>query len=834
MAKFQIILIRPSGYPHTEAFREVAETLQFGLQKLGHTTQIRENTPDADSINIFLGAHLLPAGQASIVPAGSIIYNLEQLGGPELPEGYCDLACQRQLWDYSKQNIEKWKALGCRQTPIHVPLGYVPELTRIQPAAAQDIDVLFYGSLNERRKRVLAALREAGVKVQTIFGIYGKERDELIGRSKIVLNIHFYEAKVFEIVRISYLLANSKAVVTESSVDMPADESGNSPVLSLPYDSLIDGCLSLLKNENERWKLEQRALQWFSQQSETEILNKALQETAAETKLPSFPRKLNLGSGKDWRADYFNVDCDGYWEPDAVLDFNQPLPIGQPIESPRLGTVVLQNDFFDEIIANDSLEHIPRLTTAMTSCLNLLRVDGLFRISVPYDLSWGAWQDPTHVRAFNERSWLYYTEWFWYMGWMESRFDLVQFELGLSPIGHALKQQGMRSEDLVRQPRAVDQLRVVLRKRLLTDAERQQVSRYLQRPNRRTAAQSAAIAAPVSATPKPTHMPAAPVLSRAEKPGKRILYLSGGLAPDYQCDLLFHGLRSLPDVEVVDVSRLSYLYSDYGDLSKLYGKGFTVYGLLANEPSVDRSDIVPKLRKHYFDLVIYGSVHRDRSYWNEVMQNYLPHEIIFIDGEDQPQIIGDILDKGIYFKRELAAAIPGVHPIQFAIPASKVLQNFVSKTRVRALIDPRDRSTYIYKDEASYYADYAQSRFAITMRKAGWDCLRHYEIIANNCIPLFLDLYQCPPTTMVNLPKAELMEALTHLDKDATYWDTDEGHAVWMSLYRRIRTKFDQHCTTEMLARYVLDVQKALPQVLKQELRLPVTHEAETAAAVRV
>jgi len=58
----------------------------------------------------------------------------------------------------------------------------------------------------------------------------------------------------------------------------------------------------------------------------------------------------------------------------------------------------------------------------MKSCLDLLKVGGIFEINVPYDLSLGAWQDQTHVRAFNENSWLYYTDWFWDMGWTEARF----------------------------------------------------------------------------------------------------------------------------------------------------------------------------------------------------------------------------------------------------------------------------------------------------------------------------------------------------------------------------------------------------------------------------
>jgi len=488
MSRFHITLVRPEGFLHTEAFREVAETLQFGLQSLGHIAQVQENAVDAMATNVLLGAHLLSPEDALMVPPGSILYNLEQLGGPNLPQHFYELASRLQVWDYCRQNIEKWNSMGCGCPPVRVPLGYVPELSRISPSLNQDIDVLFYGSLNDRRARILKALKDAGAKVHATFGVYGKQRDDLIARSKIVLNIHFYDAKIFEIVRVSYLLANSKAVVTECSSNAEMEKGLSDSVLAVPYDSLVDSCLSLLRNHEERRALEAQGFRWFSQQTESAILARALlgvsadADSACEVRVPT---KLNLGSGKDWREDHFNVDFDPYWEPDAVLDFNHPLPIGQPIATLRFGAVVLQNNSFDEIIANDSLEHIPSLMTAMHSCLNLLKVGGVFRISVPYDLSWGAWQDPTHVRAFNERSWLYYTDWFWYMGWTEARFDLVQFDLGLSPIGQALQKQRVKGEDLARHPRAVDQMRVVLRKRLLTEPEKQQVSAYLRRPNRK-------------------------------------------------------------------------------------------------------------------------------------------------------------------------------------------------------------------------------------------------------------------------------------------------------------------------------------------------------------
>ena len=138
---------------------------------------------------------------------------------------------------------------------------------------------------------------------------------------------------------------------------------------------------------------------------------------------------------------------------------------------------------FDEIIANDFLEHIRDLTTAMTSCLKLLKIGGEFKTKVPYDLSYGAWQDPTHVRTFNERSWLYYTDWFWYLGWTEARFDLIANQINLSQIGVQLQNKGIPFQDILLQPRAVDDMQVVLRKRLLTDAEKETVKHYLKRPD---------------------------------------------------------------------------------------------------------------------------------------------------------------------------------------------------------------------------------------------------------------------------------------------------------------------------------------------------------------
>jgi len=168
---------------------------------------------------------------------------------------------------------------------------------------------------------------------------------------------------------------------------------------------------------------------------------------------------LNLGSGKDHRADCVNADIRADVGADWVVDICK-LSLGEVIQSP-VGLVTIKPFCFSKIIANDVLEHLPDLVAGMTNCRDLLEMGGEMHIHVPYDLSYGAWQDPTHVRAFNEKSWVYYCEWAWYLGWKGSRFELVHLEMRLSEYGAGLK---LPQDELMRMPRAVDSMYVVLKK----------------------------------------------------------------------------------------------------------------------------------------------------------------------------------------------------------------------------------------------------------------------------------------------------------------------------------------------------------------------------------
>jgi hypothetical protein len=148
-------------------------------------------------------------------------------------------------------------------------------------------------------------------------------------------------------------------------------------------------------------------------------------------------------------------------------------------------------------------------------------------------------------------------------------------------------------------------------------------------------------------------------------------------------------------------------------------------------------------------------------------------------------------------------------PITFSIAKEKVVEKIPLKTKILASIVPGDVRTYIYKTEAAYYADYQRSLFAITRKKAGWDCMRHLEILANGAIPYFLDLERCPEKTLYLYPKALLAcgNKLYHHVKNMHTIEEIPSEILneIYELITELLTYTREHLTTEKVAKYILE-----------------------------
>ncbi len=274
--RLAVVTIAPAQFGHWRAFEEVAETLQAALAELGHDVVRTQNDYPRDRLNVVLGANLLPVFGGVAPPDRAILFNLEQVaeGSPWWNPQYLLLLGRHPVWDYSRANIERLAALGIGHAQ-HVALGYMPQLTRIA-AATKDIDVLFYGVGSERRERVLRELRASGIGLRAVNGVYGAARDALIARARIVLNMHVYAAKLFEIVRVGYLLANRAFVVSELSTEAELEQELAGGYAVAPYEGLCAACLRYLREDASRERIAARGFELFSARRQSALLAPAL------------------------------------------------------------------------------------------------------------------------------------------------------------------------------------------------------------------------------------------------------------------------------------------------------------------------------------------------------------------------------------------------------------------------------------------------------------------------------------------------------------------------------------------------------------------------------
>ena len=239
---------------------DLSVSLRDALIERGHQAYYRPGTIVPDATNILLDSVMI--SDWSVVPQNSIIFNLEQLNSDSklVTAAYLDKLSQYRVWDYSQRNVEFMARRGIEA--LYTPIGYSKSLTRSVTSDVQDIDILFYGSINERRLIIIDELKRFA-KVFVATGIYGEDLLAIIARSKLVVNMHYYDSRIFEAVRVSLLLANRKAVVAEINQDTDTPDFYRDLVCPSSYLDLVGYFGFLLKPVNLRLLLEKHGFDKF-------------------------------------------------------------------------------------------------------------------------------------------------------------------------------------------------------------------------------------------------------------------------------------------------------------------------------------------------------------------------------------------------------------------------------------------------------------------------------------------------------------------------------------------------------------------------------------------
>lgn len=306
-------------------------------------------------------------------------------------------------------------------------------------------------------------------------------------------------------------------------------------------------------------------------------------------------------------------------------------------------------------------------------------------------------------------------------------------------------------------------------------------------------------------------------------------------------DAVFHGLRTLFGTDCVDYPKKGQMYRSFiikpGEPN--YGNFFTIWRTL-DDIAIDRENIPERIRKKDYDLIVFGSIHRSYELFRQFRPYLKKSKTILLDGEDHITFRNGT--RGfLYFKRELTPKIryyrsykltprflynmlpipSSIKPIAFSIPKEKITYGVTRESKEKLLpthiVDEEVRnsdiassgpgSSYLFTSEADYYNDLHHSKFGITTKRGGWDCLRHYEIAANGAVICFRNLTSKPassaphgldPTNTMIYNSADDLKRQIEKLSDSDYDRMLENGYRWIVQQ-----------TTETRAKEILDTAKA-------------------------
>jgi hypothetical protein len=261
---------------------------------------------------------------------------------------------------------------------------------------------------------------------------------------------------------------------------------------------------------------------------------------------------------------------------------------------------------------------------------------------------------------------------------------------------------------------------------------------------------------------------------------------------DYLGISLLHGLRQLENINVVDYpkSDISYKKNSQDLRPYLRGNGFTLYFTLDDVPIKRLNIKSDQIIERNYDLIIFNDIKSNFGFYFEYLPYLAQNKTAVLDGSDDPCLFGNHgefwrkpyywfipkpQNKFLYFKREwidesinysrffkllpkfvykLLPQKKNLRKISFSIPENKIVLNPPTKIKLfpKHIVDDEVRikyandsySAYAFETEDEYYSDLQSSKFGITTKRAGWDCLRHYEIAANGSVICFRDLDKKP------------------------------------------------------------------------------------------
>ena len=197
----------------------LAELMCQSLKKVNIQAAVQYQMPEEgyrDVLHIVICPQMFP-----VLPGQYISYQLEQSVSSRwfTADYLARLENSLAIFDYSLRNIAFLQENGLSYRQIyHLPVGFLQR--ELANPEAETVDVLFYGDINNDRRRAYVAELQKHFSVKVINDLFGEALYAEMAKAKVIVNIHYYEGALLETTRIYECLSQNKIIVSEESADM--------------------------------------------------------------------------------------------------------------------------------------------------------------------------------------------------------------------------------------------------------------------------------------------------------------------------------------------------------------------------------------------------------------------------------------------------------------------------------------------------------------------------------------------------------------------------------------------------------------------------------------
>jgi len=350
-------------------FKDIVNCVYNSIKNLNYKVKITDKIDDNNDLYILIGV----VEFIDKIPNRYIIFQFEQTNvffndkkDIWFTKKYIELLNNAiYIWDYSNDNIKyliKNLNIGKPETIFYIPLKYSNCLDNLKKITEnkKDIDILFMGSINERRKKILDRLEKKYITHTAPNNLWNEERDNLVSRSKIILNIQFYDNGLLEMVRLSYLLSGGAFIISEIGREEDIAEEMKHFLILGKYSSLELLINKYLENSEERIKKKKQLIEnWKKTNMDNSIPLKCLENE--ETGIIKNKGKIDYYIPKNIESIEYNVSEEGYCIlklPNILDEYLPNVSIITPTKNRKIFFRLAITNFNNYIYPQEKLEWI--------------------------------------------------------------------------------------------------------------------------------------------------------------------------------------------------------------------------------------------------------------------------------------------------------------------------------------------------------------------------------------------------------------------------------------------------------------------------------------------